>query len=264
MTIRALIVDDESLARQSVRRFLRDHHDIAVIGESGDGQSAMDAIRTERPELIFLDIQMPELNGFEVVARIGVEQMPATVFITAYDRYALEAFDANAVDYLLKPFGKTRFDRALARVRERLAARQDIEAARRILRVMESISGRGHPVDRLPVAENGRILFVKAENVQWIEAAGNYARIHVAGRCHDVRETLTSLSAKLDPASFVRIHRSAIVNVRFVREIHPWFHGYHLVVLENGERLRMSRYQHEVAARLGLVRPGRRAVPGRD
>jgi two-component system, LytTR family, response regulator len=255
MSIRALVVDDESLARQSVRRFLRHHADIAVVGELGDGQSAIDAIRTQRPDLIFLDIQMPELDGFEVVTRVGVNQMPATVFVTAYDQYALRAFDANAVDYLLKPFGKTRFDLTLSRVRERIATRLDTEAAQRLLRVMESVAERGRYIDRLPVSESGRILFVKTREIQWIEAAGNYARLHVAARSHDVRETLTSLEGKLDPASFLRIHRSAIVNVQFVREVHPWFHGYHLVVLENGLKLRMSRYQREVAARLGLAQP---------
>jgi two-component system, LytTR family, response regulator len=253
MSIRALVIDDEPLARQSVRRFLKNHPDIGVIGECGDGQSAVDDIQVQKPNLIFLDVQMPEMDGFEVVSRIGVERMPATIFVTAYDQYALQAFDANALDYLLKPFGKTRFDRALARARERIAGSLDREAAQRILRAMESAATRSRYIDRFPVSENGRIVFVKTGEIQWIEAAGNYARLHAAGRSHDVRETLTSLEAKLDPANFLRIHRSAIVNVQFVKEVQPWFHGYHLVLLEDGRRLRMSRYQREVAERLGLV-----------
>jgi two-component system LytT family response regulator len=253
MSIRALIVDDEPLARQSVRRFLKSHPDIEVVGESGDGQSAASAILDQKPDLVFLDVQMPEMDGFEVVSRVGVEHMPWTIFVTAYDQYALRAFDANALDYLLKLFGKTRFERALARARERIAGSLDREAAERILRAMESVASRGRYLDRLPVSENGRILFVNARDIQWIEAAGNYARLHAAGRSHDVRETLTSLEGKLDPAHFLRIHRSAIVNVQFVREVHPWFHGYHLVLLENGKKLRMSRYQREIAGRLGLA-----------
>ncbi len=252
MSIRALVIDDEPLARQSVRRFLKNHPDIEIVGECGDGQSAVDAILSQKPDLVFLDVQMPEMDGFEVVSRIGVEQMPATIFVTAYDQYALKAFDANALDYLLKPFGKTRFDRALARARERIAGSLDRDAAQRILRAMESAATRRRYIDRFPVSENGRIVFVKAGEIQWIEAAGNYARLHAAGRSHDVRETLTSLGAKLDPATFLRIHRSAIVNVQFVKEVQPWFNGYHLVLLENGRKLRMSRYQREVAERLGL------------
>ena len=252
MSIRALVVDDEPLARQSVRRFLKSHGDIEVVGECGDGQSAVEAILSQKPGLVFLDVQMPEMDGFAVVGRIGVEQMPCTIFVTAYDQYALRAFDANAVDYLLKPFARTRFERALARARERIAGNLDREAARRILRAMESAAGRGGHIDRLPVSENGRIVFVKTRDIQWIEAAGNYARLHAAGRSYEVRETLTSLEGKLDPAVFLRIHRSAMVNVSFVKEAHPWFHGYHPVLLESGQKLRMSRYQREVAERLGL------------
>ena len=253
MSIRALVIDDEPLARQIVRRFLKNHHDIEVTGEYGDGRSAIEAILAQKPDLVFLDVQIPEMDGFEVVSRIGVERMPATIFVTAYDQYALQVFDANALDYLLKPFGKTRFDRVLARARERIAGSLDREAAQRILRAMEGAAARGRYVDRFPVSENGRIVFVKTCEIQWIEAAGNYARLHAAGRSHDVRETLTSLEAKLDPANFLRIHQSAIVNVQFVKEVQPWFHGYHLVLLETGRKLRMSRYQREVAERLGLV-----------
>jgi two-component system LytT family response regulator len=149
-------------------------------------------------------------------------------------------------------FGRTRFERALARARERIAGSLDREATQRILRAMESVAARSNYVDQLPVSDNGRIFLVKVRDIHWIEAAGNYARIHAAGRSHEVRETLTSLEGKLNPKDFLRIHRSAIVNIQFVKEIHPWFHGYHLVLLENGRKLRMSRYQHEVAERLGL------------
>ena len=255
MSIRALIVDDEPLARQSVRRFLKNHPDICVLDECGDGQSAVAAILSHKPDLVFLDVQMPEFDGFGVVGRIGVEHMPATIFVTAYDQYALAAFDANALDYLLKPFGKARFDRALSRVRERLAGYPDPEVIQRLLRTIATTAaataGKSY-VDRLPVTENGRIIFVKTREIRWIESAGNYVRVHVASRHHDIRDTLANLERKLNPDEFVRIHRSTIVNLRYIKEVHPWFHGYHLVLLENGQELRMSRYQNEVAGRLGL------------
>lgn len=252
MSIRALIVDDEPLARQSVRRFLKYHPDIELLGECGDGQSAIDSILASKPDLVFLDVQMPELDGFAVVKRIGIERMPATIFVTAYDRYALAAFDANALDYLLKPFGKTRFDRAVARARERLARQADRESIRRFLEGVESIGMSRNYADRLPVTENGRIVFVKTCDIEWIESAGNYVRIHARSRHHDIRETLANLEGKLNPREFARIHRSTIVNLQYVKEVHPWFHGHHVVVLESGRRLRMSRYQKELAERLGL------------
>jgi two-component system, LytTR family, response regulator len=252
MSIGALIVDDEPLARQSIRRFLKDHPDISVVEECSDGQSAVVAIARHKPDLVFLDVQIPELDGFAVVASVGVEQMPATIFVTAYDQYALAAFDANALDYLLKPFGKTRFDRALNRARTRIGANTGQDVMQRMLRAMETMAEEKTYVDRLPVMENGRILFVKTQDIRWIESAGNYARLHVAACHHDIRETLTSLEGKLNPRDFVRIHRCAIVNLQYVKEVHPWFHGYHLVLLEDGQRLRMSRYQQAVAGRLGL------------
>jgi two-component system LytT family response regulator len=252
MPIRALIIDDEPLARQSVRRFLKYHPDIEVLGECGDGQSAVDEILAHKPELVFLDVQIPELDGFAVVNRIGIDRMPATIFVTAYDQYALAAFDANALDYLLKPFSKARFDRALRRAREQLSRHTDRESVKRFLDAIGGIESQRIHVDRLPVTENGRIVFVKTCDIEWIESAGNYARLHAHSRYHDIRETLTNLERKLNPSEFVRIHRSAIVNLQYVKEVHPWFHGYHLVVLESGQKLRMSRYQKGVAERFGL------------
>jgi two-component system LytT family response regulator len=252
VSIRALIVDDEPLARQSVRRFLKPHPDIQIVGECGDGKSAVAAIRNHSPGLVFLDIQMPEMDGFAVLHHVGIERMPATIFVTAYDQYAVRAFEENVLDYLLKPFGKARFERALARVRERISEAGGRDEVQRILRAMESIAGRRNSLDRVPVSENGRIVYIRVQDIEWIEAAGNYARLHAGARRHDVRQTLTALEGKLDPDHFVRIHRSTIVNLRHVKEVHPWFHGYHLVVLSSGQKLRMSRYQREVADRLGL------------
>jgi two-component system LytT family response regulator len=252
MSIRALIVDDELLARQGLRRFLKYHSDIELLGECGDGQSAVETILTNKPDLVFLDVQMPELDGFTVVNRVGIEGMPATIFVTAYDQYALAAFDANALDYLLKPFSKMRFERALTRARERTALNVDRESIQRFLEAMEDIGRSQNYMDRLPVTENGRIVFVKTRDIEWIESAGNYARIHAHAGNHEIRETLASLEGRLNPREFVRIHRSAIVNVHYIKELHPWFHGYHVVVLESGQTLRMSRYQKELAQKLGL------------
>jgi two-component system LytT family response regulator len=255
MNIRTLIVDDEPLARQSVQRFLKADPEIEVVGECADGKSAVAAIVERKPDLVFLDVQMPELDGFGVVSRVGTRQMPATIFVTAWDQYALAAFDANALDYLLKPFGKARFERALDRARTCLVKQGDGEIVQRVVQAIESAAARTEYVDRISIAENGRIVFVKAADVQWIEASGNYARLHTGARSYDIRETLTSLEDKLDRREFVRIHRSTIVNLQYVKEIHPWFHGYHLVLLESGRKLRMSRYQDAVFHRLGLRRP---------
>jgi two-component system LytT family response regulator len=202
-----------------------------------------------KPDLVFLDIQMPEIDGFQVVETIGVEQMPVTVFVTAFDRYAICAFDANAVDYLLKPFAPDRLSRALTRARDRCQGRQDKEVAQRLFSLLGSRYQSDY-VQRLTVASGGRILFVAVADIDWIQAEGNYARLHVARRVYDMRETLHALMEKLDPCEFIRIHRSTIVNVRRIREVQPWFHGRHIVLLHSGEELRMSRYQHDAAKRL--------------
>jgi two-component system LytT family response regulator len=252
MSIRTLIVDDEPLARSSVRRFLKNDSSVDVIGECGDGESAIAEIRARKPDLVFLDVQMPEMDGLEVLRKIAPEQMPAVIFVTAYDRYAVRAFDANALDYLLKPFGRERFERALARAKDRIAGKLNPDESRSILAALEQAHAQHGYVERLPVTENGRITFVRTTDVEWIEAEGNYVRLHAGKRDHALRETLAALQRKLNPRDFLRIHRSAIVNVHHIREIHPWFHGYHLVILENGQELRMSRYQRDVARRLGL------------
>jgi two-component system, LytTR family, response regulator len=234
VSIRLLIIDDEPLARRSVRRFLKSDPSVEVIGECGDGQSAVAAIRSSQPDLVFLDVQMPEMDGFEVLGRVGLERLAAVIFVTAYDRYALRAFDSNALDYLLKPFGRERFERALMRAKERIAGKPNLEESRRMLDVLEQVRAQNRYAERLPIAENRRITFVRTPEIDWIEAEGNCARLHTRGREHSVRETLASLQRKLNPRDFLRIHRSAIVNVHRIREIQPWFHGYHLVLLENG------------------------------
>jgi two-component system LytT family response regulator len=248
--LRVLVVDDEVLARRVLLRMLRAQPDISVAGQCGDGQSAVDAIRRLRPDLVFLDVQMPETDGFRVVETVGVQVMPVTIFVTAFDRYALRAFDSNAVDYLLKPFAPERFTRALMRARDQCAGRLDRDSALRLFSLLQQTRFQSDYVQRLTVSAKGRIFFVDVAQIDWIEAEGNYARLHVSRRNYELRETLQSLMEKLDPRHFVRIHRSTIVNLHRVREVQPWFRGSHVVLLESGEELRMSRYQRDAVEKL--------------
>jgi two-component system, LytTR family, response regulator len=250
MTLRALVVDDEPLARKALLRLLKNEPDINVIGQCSDGEAAVEAIRRINPDLVFLDVQMPEMDGFQVVDSVGAERMPVTIFVTAYDKYALEAFDANAVDYLLKPFAPDRLARALRRARDRCLGRQDKDAAQRLFSLLDRSRWQTDYAQRLAVSVRGRILFVSVAEIDWIGAEGNYAALHVSRKTYDVRETMQVLIDKLDPRDFVRIHRSTIVNVHRVSEIRPWFQGSHIVLLRSGEELRMSRYQHEAVQRL--------------
>jgi len=252
MSIRVLVVDDEPLARRAIRRFLSKHAGVNVIGECGDGESAVCLIREKKPDLVFLDIQMPEMDGFHVLSEVGADEMPVTIFVTGYDRYALRAFDANAIDYLLKPIGKDRFERALTRAQRRIAGEFKYDEAHRIISSLERLAAVQTYPDRLAIAKNGRVQFVATKDIDWIEADGNYARLHVGKREHEFSETLTSLEEKLNPAEFLRIHRSTIVNIQRIKEIQAWFHGHHRVLLQNGTELRMSRYQREIARKLGL------------
>jgi len=247
--MRALIVDDEPLARKALLRLLNRDTSVLVIGEFGDGESAVAAIRQMQPDLVFLDVQMPEMDGFRVVESIDAAQMPATIFVTAFDQYAIRAFDANAVDYLLKPFAADRLARAVSRAHERHQGRHDKHTARQLFSLLGSRCSSDY-AQRLAVAIGGKIVFVAVADIDWIEADGNYARLHAGRRIYDVRETLQALMDKLDPREFLRIHRSTIVNVPRIREVRPWFQGSHLVVLQNGEELRMSRYQRDAVERL--------------
>jgi two-component system, LytTR family, response regulator len=248
--ISALIVDDEPHARRSIRRFLDSDATVEIIGECADGESALQMIRSKKPDLVFLDIRMPEMTGLDVIRSLG-SKMPVTVFVTAYDHYALSAFDANAIDYLLKPFGKERFQRALLRAREQIAGRSGMNDVRRLLTGLEKEQPKY--LDRLSVVHKGRILLINVDDIDWIKACGNYAVLYVGAQQYEIRETLTHLEERLDRRTFLRIHRSTMVNVHRIREIQPWFHGHHLVVLKTGVELRMSRYQHDAARQLGIV-----------
>lgn len=256
MSLTALIVDDEPIARHAVVRLLREDPDIEVAGECGDGVSAVAAIRDLSPDLVFLDIQMPAITGLDVVATIGAARMPATIFVTAYEQFAVRAFEANAVDYLVKPFSRERFAETLRRAKQRLATARstDADTTSRIMQALASLQQRDAYLERVPVRENERVVLVDVDDIVWIKASGNTVRLHLADRVHELRETMSALAARLDPRRFARVHRSAIINIRRVKDIHPWFNGYHVVTMDTGQQLRMSRYQHEAFLKLATLR----------
>jgi two-component system, LytTR family, response regulator len=239
--IRVLIVDDEPIARRGIRQQLRSEADLEVIGEYGDGAAAIDAITGLAPDLVFLDIQMPEVGGFDVVEAIGVARMPAVVFVTAYDEHALRAFDVHAVDYVLKPIDRHRFRTAVERARQRLAHAPG-QLDRRIAAALGELGRPAHDyAKRLAIKGDGRVILVDVDEVDRLEAAGNYVEVHSGARQHLVRETMASLEARLDPARFVRVSRSSIVNATLVRELQPMFNGDFVVVLRDGTKVAGSR-----------------------
>lgn len=243
-TIRALIVDDEPLAREGVRLHLAGAPDLEVIGECGDGEAAVQAIRDLTPDLVFLDVQMPGLDGFEVLDRVP-GRLPAIVFVTAYDRHAVAAFERHALDYLLKPFDAARFARTLDRARAELARRDREEVGREVLATLRELRARPETLERVAVRTAGRYVFLRLDEVDWIEAAENYVRLHVGGRAHLLRETMTALEGRLDPARFLRVHRSAIVRVDAIQALEPLSSGEYGVLLADGTRLVSGRTYRE-------------------
>lgn len=256
MSLTVLVVDDEPIARHAIVRLLRDDPGIEIVGECGDGISAVAAIRSHSPDLVFLDIQMPAINGMDVVATIGAARMPATVFVTAYEQYAVKAFEANAVDYLVKPFSRERFATTLERAKARVTASSAMgtQTSAQILQALDALRQRDDYLQRIPVRVDEHVVLVAVEDIVWIKAARNTVEIHLVDRMHELRETMTTLAARLDPRHFARVHRSAIVNVRRVKAIHPWFNGHHVVTMDTGQQLRMSRYQNEAFLKLVSTR----------
>jgi two-component system LytT family response regulator len=236
MNLRVLIVDDEPIARRRLKVLLDDEASVEIVGESEDGESALDAIRRLRPDLVFLDVQLPGLDGFDVIELLKPHECPAVIFVTAYDRYAMRAFDVHAADYLLKPFERGRLRRALARA----TALSAVEGPKRLQAVVEMVRS-DRPLRRFLVRTPSRVYAVRADDVESLEAAGHYVELRTAAGAHLVRESMSALEKRLDPARFVRIHRSAIVNVDKVAELRPAFHGEFDVVLADGRRLRCSR-----------------------
>jgi len=239
--LRALIVDDEPLARRHIRTLLSADADVEIVGECGNGLDAITTIQNETPDLVFLDVQMPELDGFGVVQALDPQHMPVLIFITAHDEYALNAFRVHALDYLLKPVDRARFHETLVRAKALVHNGRGREESDQLLALLERLAARQQQVERLAVKVQGRILFLKVQEIDWIEAVDNHVRIHIGTQVHLVRDTMTRLEARLPAAKFLRIHRSTIVNTGRIKELQPWFQGDYVVILADGTQLTSSR-----------------------
>ncbi len=244
--MRVLIVDDEPLARRKIRIFLEPETDVEIIGECGDGSQAVDAIRELRPDLVFLDVQMPILDGFAIIETVGPPHMPRIIFVTAHDHFAVRAFDVQAVDYLLKPLEKKRFHEALARAREQLAPGRDKGIQEQVLALLSEIRTGRKFSERLPIRLEKETVFLPIDEIDWIEACRNYVCIHAGKESHILRETMSGLENRLDPRRFARIHRSTLVNLDRVRLVRPLSSGDQQVVLQDGTKLTLSRSYREV------------------
>lgn len=253
MKIRTLIVDDEPLARERLRQLLAEDPSIEVVGEATNGREAVGAVLQLSPDLMFLDIQMPELDGFGVIAALGEKVPRAVVFATAYDQFAVKAFEVHAVDYLLKPFDADRLQETLRRVGERLRGGAAAPGTGpRLDGLLQDMKGRASMVDRVVVKTDKKMVLVPLDDIDWVESADNYVVLHVGKENHLQRETLSAMAAKLPPDRFVRISRSTIVNISRIKELQPLFHGEYAVMLKNGTRLTLTRTYRESLARLGI------------
>jgi two-component system LytT family response regulator len=239
--IRVLLVDDEPLAREMLREMLQNDPQVVIVGESCNGREALEAIRAHSPDVLFLDVQMPEVGGFEVLDSLGKGQIPYVIFVTAYDQYAVRAFEVHALDYLLKPFDQERFNVAWQRARVQIMRDRASGMDQRIVSLLEEMKAGKKYLERLVIKANGRIYFLEANEIDWIEAEGNYVSVHSAKKSHLLRETISSLESQLDPKKFVRIHRSSIVRIDQIQELQPWFHGEYRIILHDGTQLTLSR-----------------------
>jgi two-component system LytT family response regulator len=243
--IRALIVDDEPLARRRIKSLLAQDSSVEVIGECSDGYKAVTSISELTPDLVFLDVQMPAMDGFDVIKTIGPERMPTVIFVTAYDRYALKAFEVNALDYLLKPFDRKRFQKALDRAKAMIRGLREGKVNNQLLSLLGGLRREQETPDRFVIKSRGRVVFLRVEEIDWMRAVGNYVRLQVGRDSHLMRETMTGMEAKLNPDRFMRIHRSTIVNLDRVKEAQPWAKGEYVVIMRDGTRLIMSRRYRE-------------------
>jgi len=239
--IRTVIVDDEPLARERIRSLLEPEADVEIVAECGSGDEAIEALRATSADLVFLDVQILEPDGFAVLESLEPASTPVVVFVTAYDHYALQAFEVHAVDYLLKPFDEERFHKALDRARVAVAGRDGRAVNERLLSLLQDLKAPPGYLERLVVKSAGRLFFLRTAEIDWIESAGNYVCLHAGGESHLLRETMSGIEARLDPARFVRIHRTAIVNLDEIKELQPLFHGEYEVALRDGTKLTLSR-----------------------
>jgi two-component system LytT family response regulator len=239
--IRALVIDDEPLAREMIREMLEGDSDVEIVAECANGTEAVRAINLFAPDLIFLDIQMPELGGFEVLEAVNGSHQPYVIFATAYDRYAVKAFEVHAFDYLLKPFDQERFDAAWQRAKTQIKLDRNEDRDEHILSLLEQLKSGPKYLERLVIKSGGRVFFLNIQDIQCIEAQGNYVCVYDTTKHYLLRETISGLEQQLDPRQFLRIHRSAIVKLDKIKEMQPWFHGEYRIILENGKQLTLSR-----------------------
>lgn len=248
MKVRVLIVDDEPLAREGLRAELLSHPEIEIVAECSNGREAVQSIQRQAPDLVFLDVQMPVLDGFGVIEAVGAGRMPVVIFVTAYDEYALRAFEAHAFDYLLKPLNSERLGAALRRALEQVSLKNSTALGKQFADLLQELkAGLGGRklqekyLERIPVKTSESIIFVEADDIDWVETEDNYVRLHSRGETHLVRAAMNSLASRLDPSKFLRIRRSTLVNVRRVKELRPLFNGEYIIVLHDGTRLQSSR-----------------------
>ncbi len=250
--LRALVVDDEPLARERLRNFLTSEPGVSVIGECQNGEDAVIAVRRDSPNLLFLDVQMPGLNGFEVLQRLNGAAPAAVIFTTAHDQYAVKAFEIHAVDYLLKPFDRERLRVALERARARATSPGSDDLQTKLAAMLEDMKAGAKQPERIPVKSNGKVTFVRIPDIDWIGSADNYVELHVGSHSHLIRETMNSVATRLPPEQFVRISRTSIINLSRVKELQPLFHGEYTVTLTTGARLTLSRSYRDQLPRLGV------------
>jgi len=254
MPIRVLLSDDEALARERLRGLLDDEPDLEIVAECGDGKSAIALIKREKPDLVFLDIQMPEIDGFGVVSALRDQVMPLTIFVTAYDRYAMKAFEVHALDYLLKPVAKERLSEALEHARKQLQQPSEATFQRRVLNLLAELDSRQTAPQRIVIKADGEIVCLKPAEIDWAESAGNYVCLHVGPATHILRETITSLETRLGHRQFLRVHRSTLVNVDRIKTLRPSLYGDYSILLRDGTKLTLSRgFRETVLKRLGTA-----------
>lgn len=239
--IRVCIVDDEPLARKRIEKLLSKDSEVVITKTCANGQEAIEYLKSEDIHILFLDIQMPKLSGFDVLNQVKLKNVPAIIFTTAFDEYAVQAFEYSAIDYLLKPFDNKRFEQALAKAKHRVMHAHTDEFTKRLEKLLNQMESGKKYLKRIMIRASDRVYFINVENIEYIEAEGNYVGIHANGKKHLLRETMTNMEKRLHPEHFVRIHRSMIININEIAELQPWFHGDHLVILRSGQKVTMSR-----------------------
>jgi two-component system LytT family response regulator len=252
MKIRTLIVDDQLIAREMLRRQLKDEADVEIVGMPATGHDAIAAIKQLSPDLVFLDVHMPDLDGFGVLAQLPEKSSPIIIFVTANDDFALRAFDVHALDYVVKPVTEQRLQRALKRVREYMGSRRSGDLNARLNALLEDLKSSPRQTDRLAVKTGGRVLFLRLNEIDWIEAADNYVKLHVGSETHLLRETMNALEQRLPTDRFMRVSRSAMVNIEQIKELHPMFHGEYVIVLRSGAKVTLTRTHRDKLPFLGL------------